>query len=309
MTPPPTLTAETRRQIGREVMAATQALSRAITDGDVALVKDCLGQGALPEWCHFGKGKKSTTNALGAAMVHRNLDLLELLMDAGADMTVPKNQANPLDMAVAQDFPEAVQLFCKRFGRVPNSYHFIEAIGHPSSTRMFETLDTLSPLDRNADLAGQGTGYAIPPVFLVRTVEMYRLLVDSGADPTLVTQKRSGDPTLDFLEWQLSRDWAAEDSHIPLVRAAIADGIRIDENHILKAMGFARYNHEGYLDFLDLLAEHCPTWSWTKTPEWFPVTRPDAMALLRQREEDRALRARLEGTLHRDNPVRTKPHL
>jgi hypothetical protein len=317
MTPPSTLTADARRQIAREVMAETQALSRAITDGDVTRVKDCLEQGALPELCHFGKGKKSTTNALGAAVIHRNLDLLELLMDAGADMTGPKNQPNPLDTAVTQDFPEAVQLFCNRFGLVPKTSHFIEAIEHPSSTRMFETLDVLSPLDRNADLAGHGTGYVIPPVFMARTVEMYRLLVDSGADPTVVTQRRPGANTLDFLEWQLSRDWGCQDSHTPLVKAAIADGVQVRIEHLDMALEASFHATPIPVDFLDLLGAQVPNWDWMTSPERlgygygraFQTDHPDVFLELFRRKEDRNLRVQLEGTLNSGGPAKPRSHL
>jgi hypothetical protein len=301
----PDLPLADRRAIAREAMEVTKKLTLAITKGDMVAFDKALAMGAMPDWCHFGRGSKSKGSALGEALKHRNLQMLETLIDAGATAVVPKRTESLLTLALSMGFAEAVALFCERFDVSPTPDDYALAL-FQKTPEAFKALEIRHPLPRNVPVERRGWS-AMYPAFLAQSGPVLQYLIDTGADPALDMDESNGKTS--FMDNHVHSHLAMRDSMAEVFSIALHHGVQVEHHHLEQVVSNAMRYSNPSVEVLDVLARHCPTWSWRQdhpTLKDFAANRPAAFDALCQREDDRKLRTTLQDTLVPGVGVRRK---
>jgi hypothetical protein len=290
----------TRRQMAMEAFEATALLAKAIEKQDMAGIELALSRGALPDLCHFGRGKTSNGSALSRALPMKDLDLLTRLMDAGATAKMPK-RAEPLLIQTQRiGYPGAFVLFLKRLKPKTTLENTLMALCS-SNADFLRALDEVSFLPRNEPLSGfpeHDFRRNFPPLFQTVSRNVHDYLIETGTDPFRIFQNHYG-VDVDLVDFHLENHPNHGDDLVPLIEPNLRAGKTISAAQMTKvaerALTYANVPNR----LLSLLAEHCPGWTWQGFLQLNPHHQPNKSKLfhLQALEDDRRLRVTLEDTL------------
>lgn len=256
----PHLSGHELRSYARECLRQTEILSQGLKSGDINKVKKALDKGALPEKIEF-------PGALGEALKHKNVELLEILLKAGApvisfaddDFFLDKTSLN--QMAIQEKFPEAIA-----FLKITPSPSDVLAALKAKDLLALKYLDALKWTSRKESL-----GYHnVPILFYAISPEIVEYLVQTGAD---VNFKAEGKKDLNAMNWYINhldlyRDdndlslqssrWPKNPNPTPIVEKWIELGAKVTEKTLVNAC------ERGYPDLIRLIASHLPHKIWGK---------------------------------------------
>lgn len=266
MSPIPALSenARIRREAMKAGMVHTRALEQALLAGDIRAVADALEGGAVPDWVVF----PHSHDALTVAFRHKSLDLVRLLLDAGAGESLsPAKKTDQLRNGVCARLEGLVPLLVNRLPHPATPDVWVAALGctAPFALEDFKALESLGLLPRNKKV---GTTMGVPLTH-VRHPEVFRHLEETGAR----WGPASGPPGMHPLFIQvLPREDAFPVHPDPLQHAEL---VRLLVGHLGKNGTLAagdcvqaiRLLTGGRaiptVPVLDFLARQCPGWSWT----------------------------------------------
>lgn len=103
------LTGDQLRQIGLSCAEATLRLEQAISKGKMKNIQQALDEGAIPAWCQWKKKNgKPNGIVLGRAMKQKNIAVLDLLLEKGADLYQELNGKNVLTYALDFNYEDGL---------------------------------------------------------------------------------------------------------------------------------------------------------------------------------------------------------
>lgn len=189
---------------------------RAVTDGDAALVREYLSQdtGRNAEW--LGPIGDHDTTALHIAAESRRLEIMEILIDAGANINAVNRRGHtPLHMAMRHNSPDAARLLIARGASVnmPDN-DGLAPFGHAVYHQKTENVRLM--LDNGAEI---NDGKSFLRACMNRDVQTIALLVERGAN-THVTQSGQNNQTPAHI---LAGNGCAEGFKILVAANGIAD--------------------------------------------------------------------------------------
>ena len=290
----------TRRQMAMEAVEATALLARAIEKQDLAGIELALSRGALPELCHFGRGKTSNGSALSRALPMKDLALLNRLMDAGATTKMPRKCESLLLQTQRMGYPEAFVLFLHRLKPKPTPENTQMALW-ATSADFLRALDEVSFLPRNQPLQGlsqHDVRRDFPPLFLTTSRNVFDYLIETGADPFHVV-RFSCETQIDLVDFHLHHHLNHGDDLVPLIDANLRAGKTISPAELSWVSDKVLGRQNAPFRLLDLLSSHCPGWTW----QAFLLLNPQHQAnqgtlhQLGMLEQDRRLRQSLTASL------------
>lgn len=176
------MTPEQKRQIARQSLAATQNLEKAITKCNIEGVRQAIEDGALPEMVQYTNSKGTPMgSALARAIRHRNLELLEYLLQEGAPMVGEKNKTLA-ELIIDKPFLEAFPLL-KLYDYQPEAKDYLAAI-EKDNLMALKCLENIKPWPRHQSLKEDNVSQSwhYLPIFLAQSGAMVEYLIHTGAD-------------------------------------------------------------------------------------------------------------------------------
>lgn len=290
---------ETARSQAREYIKQTKILSQAIKKGNLRDVRDALDKGALPEMVTY-PNKRGTPldSALGKALKHKNRELIEVLIKAGAPLESPTNKSLN-QLAMEAHFSEVMDLFK---GLTPSTEDILFAL-KKNDLQALKIMDGFKFTPRDKEL----NNLKFPMIFFARSPEMVEYLVKTGTVLDFI------DNTRPHVSWT-AIDWMIESGesynpkvnlsiqilghHIPVEEVTI--GIKNPTTTIEKMIELgAKVTkislflacRKGHPDLIRLIVNHLPDKVWgismMKEEDELKKSNPDLLSQLIQ--EQRAM--------------------
>jgi ankyrin repeat protein len=159
-----------------------KSLQEAVNDQDLEAAKYLLEMGFHPEMLNYKGYQVDLRLPLHDAMESRNFDMVNLLVEHGADLAYPRT--NPyvyLNIAVKQSEPELVRLLLEN-GADPNqNLGFFSLLHHATRNNQIDIMKLLLDAGANPETQVAGYDFYYPPLREAQSKEAVDLLLQYGA--------------------------------------------------------------------------------------------------------------------------------
>lgn len=173
---PPTNTTAEKKSPFADLIFADSALLGAIARGDIITVKDLLTK----DKTLLTQQHRSGYSPLGVAARTGNKEMVQLLLDNGADLTIAsRGSYAPFSMAIQAGSKEIAQMFLDK--GLDIKMVGTSALNSAITTNNKEMLDFL--LAKGVDIEGNGGSSPLLNAVQVRNLEMVAYLLEKGANP------------------------------------------------------------------------------------------------------------------------------